>query len=183
MVRRYGDVEHFFYPNFKVGTRTGDFISDYDPLVIDRVDGFDATIYPSVIGTSDPFRFRPIPENTVKTDSENISVDGATENRKYISNVTHMRKNIRAIGETELNFLPLWMRTSQPGQIDTLGYVKAVPLCYVKPGTSTQVLNAIRNADIKFNQFDFDIDRYVIDSTEGESSEQYILFHNYQHNV
>ncbi len=181
--RRYGDVEHFFYPNFKIGTRTGEFISNYDPLVIDRVDGFDATIYPNVVGTSDPYRFRPIPENTVKVDSENISVDGATENRKYISNVTHMRKNIRAIGETELNFLPLWMRTSQPGQIDTLGYVKAIPLCYVKPGNSTQVLNAIRNANIKFNQFDFDIDRYVIDSTEGESSEQYILFHNYQHNV
>ena len=53
--RRYGDVEHF-YPNFKVGTRTGDSASDYDPLVIDRVDGFDATIIPNVIGTSD-FRF------------------------------------------------------------------------------------------------------------------------------
>ena len=74
-----------------------------------------------------------------------------------------MRKNIRAVGETELNFLPFGCVHLNLVQIDTLGYVKAIPLCYVKPGNSTQVLNAIRNADIKFNQFDFDIDRYVID--------------------
>ena len=82
-----------------------------------------------------------------------------------------------------MNFLPLWMRTSQPGQIETLGYVKAVPLCYVKPGFGTQILNALKNADIKFNQFNFDIDRYVIDTTTGVSKEQYILFHNYEYNV
>jgi phage-related protein len=94
-----------------------------------------------------------------------------------------MRDNIRSIGETELNFLPLWMRTSQPGSIENLGYVKAVPLCYVKPGNSTTIINALNTADIKFNQFDFDIDRYVIDSTTGNSNEQYLLFHNYEYNV
>ena len=118
-----------------------------------------------------------------KFDNLNISVDGATGTKKHISNITNMRINIRAIGETELNFLPLWMRTSQPGQIETLGYVKAVPLCYVKPGFGTQILNALKNADIKFNQFNFDIDRYVIDTTTGVSKEQYILFHNYEYNV
>ena len=42
---------------------------------------------------------------------------------------------------------------------------------------------ALNNANIKFNQFDFDIDRYVIDSTTGNSNEQYLLFHNYEYNV
>ena len=113
-------------------------------------------IEPDVVGTNEPYRFRPVPENNVKTDNLNISVDGATGTKKHISNITNMRKNIRAIGETELNFLPLWMRTSQPGQIETLGYVKAVPLCYVKPGFGTQILNALKNADIKFTQFNID---------------------------
>ena len=105
------------------------------------------------------------------------------ESEKYISNITNMRDNIRSVGKTELNFLPLWMRTSQPGAIETLGYVKAIPLCYVKPGNSTQIINALNSANIKFNQFDFDVDRYVIDSTTGNSNEQYLLFHNYEYNV
>ena len=126
---------------------------------------------------------RPGPLSVDKNVGLNITVDGVTKGKKYISNITNMRNNIRAIGETEINFLPLWMRTSQPGQIETLGYVKAVPLCYVKPGFGTQIVNALKNADIKFNQFDFDIDRYVIDTTTGVSEEQYILFHNYEYNV
>ena len=42
---------------------------------------------------------------------------------------------------------------------------------------------AIDNAGIKFNQFNYDIDRYVIDTTEGNSKEQYIAFANYKFNV
>ncbi len=181
--RRFGDVIHKFAPNFTIGTRTGDYNVDYSPIVVTTRDAGEVMIEPDVVGTNEPYRFRPVPENNVKTDNLNISVDGATGTKKHISNITNMRKNIRAIGETELNFLPLWMRTSQPGQIETLGYVKAVPLCYVKPGFGTQILNALKNADIKFNQFNFDIDRYVIDTTTGVSKEQYILFHNYEYNV
>ena len=181
--RRFGDVIHKFTPNFTVGTRTGDYNVDYSPIVITTRDSGDVEILPTVVGTNEPYRFRPVPENNVKTDNLNITVDGVTKGKKYISNITNMRNNIRAIGETEINFLPLWMRTSQPGQIETLGYVKAVPLCYVKPGFGTQIVNALKNADIKFNQFDFDIDRYVIDTTTGVSEEQYILFHNYEYNV
>ena len=141
------------------------------------------TFRPDVQGSEDPYRFRPVPENTVKADSLAISVDGSKEGEKYISNITNMRDNIRAVGKTEINFLPLWMRTSQPGTIESLGYVKAIPLCYVKPGNSTQVINALTSANVTFNQFDFDVDRYVVDSTTGNSNEQYLLFHNYEYNV
>jgi len=181
--RLQGDVIYQFLPNFVVGTRTGDYNVNYEPIVVGTRDTGDITIVPDVVGTSEPFRFRPVPENNVKADNMNIKADGSKETKKYISNITNMRNNIRDLGETELNFLPLWMRTSQPGQIETLGYVKAVPLCYVKPGSSIQVLNALKNANITFNQFDFDIDRYIIDTTEGVSNEQYILFHNYEYNV
>ena len=181
--RNLGNVTYFFFPNLKVETRTGDVLVDYDPVTVDVRDGFDVQIFPDVTGSVDPYRFRPVPENTVKVDSLHISIDGSKDTKKYISNINHMRKNLREIGETELNFLPLWMRTSQPGEIKTLGYVKAIPLCYVKPGYSTQILNALKNAQVKFNQFDFDIDRYIIDTTEGVSNEQYILFHNYEYNV
>ena len=75
------------------------------------------------------------------------------------------------------------MRTSQPGTIAIQGYTKAIPLCYCKPGTSRIVQTALKNRGIKFNQFDFDIDRVVIDSTTGNSNEQYIVFQNYKINV
>ena len=36
---------------------------------------------------------------------------------------------------------------------------------------------------LKSKQINFDIDRYIIDSTTGNSNEQYILFPNYEYNV
>ena len=41
----------------------------------------------------------------------------------------------------------------------------------------------IKNQDFNFNSIDFDIDRYIVDSTTGKSQEQYILFANYEYNI
>ena len=70
--RNLGNVTYFFFPNLKVETRTGDVLVDYDPVTIDVRDGFDVQIFPDVTGSVDPYRFRPVPENTVKVDSLNI---------------------------------------------------------------------------------------------------------------
>jgi hypothetical protein len=75
------------------------------------------------------------------------------------------------------------MRTAQSGQTQALGYVMAVPLCYCQPGTSQGILTALKNSDFDFKQIDFEIDRYIIDSTEESGTEQYILFPNYQYNI
>ena len=75
------------------------------------------------------------------------------------------------------------MRTQQTLGEGTLGFIPAVPLCYCKPGTSADILINIRTSNFDFKQLDFDIDRYIIDSTKGNSEEQYIVFGNYQFNV
>ena len=182
--RRYGDVTYYFYPSFTVGSRTGDVISSLDENISIGIRGStDVTLKATVAGTSDPYRFRPVPENTIKADNLNVKTDGTQDTKKFMSNITNMRESIKSVGETEINYLPLWMRTSQPGKIEILGYVKAVPLCYCKPGTSTQIMTAIKANNIDFKQFDFDIDRYIIDATTGNSQEQYLLFHNYEYNV
>ena len=67
-----------------------------------------------------------------------------------------------------------------PGE---LGFVNAIPLCYCKPGTAKIIANTIEFNNINFKQFELDIDRYLIDSTEGVSEEQYILFANYEFNI
>ena len=179
---RTGSIKVDFDPNFTVGTRTGDVNVTARPIRIGIRSGTDVTVT-EIIGSSDPVRIRPVPINTVKSDYSGITVDGSLDSFKYISNVSNMRDNIKAIGTTEISYLPLWMRTSQIGSVNILGYTKAIPLCYCKPGKSADVLQALQKAKIKFNQFNFDIDRYVIDQTQGNSNEQYILFHNYMVNV
>ena len=66
------------------------------------------------------------------------------------------------IGETEKNFLPLWMRSSQADTVTELGFVNAIPLCYCKPGTAKIIANTIDFNDIDFRQYELDVDRYVI---------------------
>ena len=112
-----------------------------------------------------------------------MTVDGLYDTTRYNSSLTHIRDNIRAIGETEKNFMPLWMQSSQEGQIAQLGLVNAIPLCYCKPGTSKNIANLINLRNIDFTTYDLDIDRVIIDSTTGQSNEQYIVFANYEYNV
>ena len=182
--RRYGDVKYKLLPSLFVLSKAGLnlTVSTSDGFNIGTRDGLDETVLLDT-GNFEPYRFRPVPENTIKVDSDALTIDGNEDRLRYKSNITNMRKNIRAIGETEINYLPLWMRTAQPGSINILGYVPAIPICYTKPGQSESIRLAIANAGIKFNQFDYDIDRYVIDSTEGVSQEQYIKFGNYKFNA
>ncbi len=136
----------------------------------------------SGIENNEPNRFRPI-SNTIKLDSDAISIDGNKQTKKYISNLTNMRDNISQVGVTDNNFLPLWMRTPQLNNIEALGYVPCVVLAYCKEGTSQDILLNIKNNSFNFNSINFEIDRYIIDSTQGNSNEQYIVFANYDFNI
>lgn len=182
--RRFSNIEVDITPSLSVTLRNNSIarITTGDGFLVGVRSGLDVTS-PVTQGQFEPYRFRPTPENTIKVDSDALSIDGANDTKRFISNIDNMRDRIKAIGETEINFLPLWMRTSQPGAVATLGFVNAIPLAYCKPGQSTSVKNAITNANIKFNQFNYDIDRYVIDSTTGVSQEKYLMFANYKYNL
>lgn len=129
-----------------------------------------------------PNRYRPI-TSSIKIDSSALSVDEQEKTKKYISNLTNMRERISQVGETDNNFLPLWMRTPQQNNIEALGYVPCVVLSYCKPGTSEALLLNIKNSGFDFSSINFDADRYIIDSTKGNSNDQYILFANYDFNI
>ena len=88
------------------------------------------------------------------------------------------RKRIKELGLKERNYLPLWMRTIQDGEVQELDYVKAIPLCYCKPGMADDVLLNIKNRNFDFSQIDYVIDRYIIDSVTGYSADKYIVFRN-----
>jgi hypothetical protein len=91
------------------------------------------------------------------------------------------------LAKTSRDFLPLWMRTAQGSSFSEIDYVLALPLVYCKPGQSEiikdNIINYMSTTGFSFTQLDFDIDRYIIDTTTGNSQEQYILFANYTFNV
>ena len=140
-----------------------------------------------VVGTvqqlnADPFRFRP-KNSVIKVDSTLLNASMSDDELRYVSNISNMRDNIKSLGETEGGLLPLWMKTAQGDGLSALGYVTAVPLCYCKPGTSESIALAIKNSGFDIQNINFEIDRYIIQGTQGNSDDQYVLFPNYQYNI
>lgn len=134
-------------------------------------------------GLGPTMTLRPEYENSIKADTNVINASQSNDNVKYISNISNMRDNIRNTGESDRNFVPLWMRSSQPGSVNELGYTSSIVLCYCKPGTSEIIKSAINANGFDFSKFNLDIDRYIIDSTDITSDPQYLLFANYRYNV
>lgn len=168
-----------------IGTRAGEeeVDADFGDFTIEVRAGGDIEVR-MPIADAEPFRFRPVYANTIKADSNAINASQTKDNIKYISNIDNMREQIETVGDKERLYLPLWMRTPQgntyPQELD---YVSAIPICFCKPGTADEILLRIKNSAFDVTDINFDIDRYIIDQTSGNFTEQYLLFANYQFNV
>ena len=124
---------------------------------------------------------RPI--NDISTDSTAYTISDSAPNKHYINSVTNWRTNLAEVGFTDNNFLPKWMQSIQPGQKQQLGFKLAVPLCYCLPGTADDIMLNIKFSGFDFKTLDYTIDRYVIDSVEGFSSDKYLVFKNHSTTV
>ena len=80
--------------------------------------------------------------------------------------VENMRDRIKALGHDEWTYLPLWMKTQQAGDTGPLGYIKAVPILYCKPGTSAKLKKRIEDLNLNFKNIDFIIDRYIVSKSK-----------------
>jgi len=142
----------------------------------------------STLNIAESWLDRPIESVTV---DENIfEVSDKSTNTYYPSSISNWQKRIAqttvsfdsngnpVAGATERNYLPLWMRTIQPGQKQQLGFKLAVPLCYCKPGQSATIALNIKNSGFDFKTLDYTVDRYIIDSVEGYSNDKYLVFKN-----
>lgn len=103
----------------------------------------------------------------------------------FPSSITNWRDRLAMIpaSSKERNFLPLWMRSVQPGTVQELDYTPAIALCYCKPGQAKDILLNIKNhvatTDFDFKMIDYTIDRYTIDSVTGkENIDKYLVFRN-----
>lgn len=118
--------------------------------------------------------------DAIKIDSDVPLVSDADHQRIFPNSIKNMRKRIKAVGENDREFLPLWMRSIQDEQSYEPGYVKALVLCYAKPGSAASIISRIkakiRDEGFDFKMFDFVADRYIIDIIGGEIEDKYLAF-------
>jgi len=114
----------------------------------------------------------------ITIDSTGYEASNPLMSTYFPNSVSNWRARIGNIGSQEQNYMPLWMRSIQPGTKSPPGFTLAVPLCYCKIGTSADIVANIKNNGFNFKQLNYTVDRYIIDSVEGYSSDKYLVFRN-----
>jgi hypothetical protein len=114
--------------------------------------------------------------DAITVDSDIPFVSDRDHQRVFPNSVKNMRRRIRAVGERDREYLPLWMRSIQDDDRYELGYTKALVLCYAKPGKSREIVSRIRASGFDFKLIDFLADRYIIDMIDGEIEDKYLAF-------
>jgi len=130
----------------------------------------------SVLESNAPTLDRPEPIITV--DSTGYEASNPNADTYFPNSVTNWQKRLSRVGSTERNYMPLWMRSIQPGTKQELGFTLAVPICYCKVGTADDILLNIKHSGFDFKTLDYTADRYIIDAVEGNASDKYLVFRN-----
>ena len=118
------------------------------------------------------------PEPIVTTDSTGYQVSNPRPGTFFPNSISNWQDRLDEVGLTERNYLPLWMRSIQPGTKRELGFTLAVPLCFCKPGTADDIILNIKYSGFDFKVLDYTADRYIIDAVEGSSGDKYLVFRN-----
>lgn len=134
----------------------------------------------------EPYRERP--DQVITADSQGYEVSNPNTSAYFPNSISIWRNRLKTWTDgssgfaVERNYLPLWMRSIQPGSKQELDFRLAVPLCYCKVGTADDIVlnikNYIKTTDFAFNQLDYTADRYIIDSVEGLTADKYLVFRN-----
>jgi len=101
----------------------------------------------------------------------------------YPASVQNMRTQLSSIQLDDFSIIkvnrmlePQFMRTAQSETELPTNYIAVVPLCYVKPGYTKQILKRIAAYKFKFNMIDFEIDRLIVQNSLDYDSAKYLLF-------
>lgn len=125
------------------------------------------------------------PENIISVDSTAYIGSDNNPNTYYPSSISNWRDRIKYWKDNsntrlanERNYLPLWMRSIQPGTTQELDFQLAIPLCYCKIGTADDILLNIKYSEFDFKLLDYTAERYIIDAVEGSTGDKYLVFRN-----
>lgn len=144
-------------------------------ITVDQTNEF----YNGPFNVDKPNWSRPIPLYASVDRNDVFAGDPGTGIR-FASSISLWRYRIKNMpnSKNERNYLPLWMRSIQPGETQEINYVAAVPLCYCLPGTADDIILNIKNSEFDFKLLDYTVDRYIIDSVTGEYTDKYLVFRN-----
>jgi hypothetical protein len=161
-----------------------------NPITTDRTDDFYQSGY-ATPNTTKEARMGQDGLNTGRLDPLLLSIDSEGYISNYLSesyfpnSITNWRERLMYWQDDlgngfarERNYLPLWMRSIQPGGNQELDFQLAVPLCYCKVGTADDILLNIKFSGFDFKLLDYTVDRYTIDSVKGQSQDKYLVFKN-----
>jgi hypothetical protein len=103
-----------------------------------------------------------------------ITFNGTTY---YPPSIPNMRA--RLASETSLTTIrnPSFTNSVQVGESVKSGYRAFVPLCFTLPGKSPTIIRKITESGFKFNTFNFEIDRIIVQNALGQNSAKYLLLH------
>ena len=141
------------------------------------------TIKKAKLEVEAPIAVRPDP--VVTADSAGYQISNPNADTYFPSSIHIWRSRIKNWMDDDLNglasernYLPLWMRSIQPGGKQELGFQLAVPLCYCKLGMADDIILNIKYSGFDFKALDYTADRYIIDSVEGSTGDKYLVFKN-----
>lgn len=112
----------------------------------------------------------------VTVDSTGYEVSNPNPDTYFPNSITLWQERLSSVGLSERNHLPLWMRSVPAGQKQQLGYTLSVPLCFCKPGTASKIMLNIQFSGFQFNQLDYQVDRFIINSVTGYEGDKYLVF-------
>ena len=115
----------------------------------------------------------------------NVNADGKSATNSFLFPVesftyVNARKRLDERGfnrgDDTNRFNPRFMQTSQPGSLQELGFIPCVIWAYALPEKGNVILSQIKKYPLNFNEFDFEIDRFVVERSDN-AQPRYFLFH------
>jgi hypothetical protein len=151
----------------------------YELIYVDIVDEYEknGTSISETVNLSNAIKSKVlISYDAISVDSDIPFVSDSDHQRVFPNSIRNMRERVRGVGDSDREFLPLWMRSIQDQASFETGYVKALPLCYSKPGTAVNIMARIKAANFDFKMIDFVADRYIIDILDNVIEDKYLAF-------
>lgn len=140
------------------------------------VNFWDSNEHLSRLSEDRPYKDRPDPLITV--DSQGYFSSDLNPGVYFPNSISNWRERLADVGLSERNYLPLWMRSIQPGEKQELNYVHALPICFCKVGTADDIILNIKYSGFDFKTLEYTVDRYIIDSVAGYTQDKYLVFRN-----
>ena len=97
------------------------------------------------------------------------------KNTYYPSSILNMRAKLATEAKFTTVRNPSFTNFLQEGDLVKPGYIAFVPLCFTLPEKSATIIRKINESGFKFNTFDFEIDRVIVQNALNESVAKYLL--------